>query len=75
MVVFLSIDEVHLFLGGNRSAPIRRSADFLVDEGVAKEEVTSESLSPSLNGVCLFAVLDEHVCPLPLSPGGHGPHK
>lgn len=52
VVVFLSIDEVHLVLGGDRSAPIGRSADFLVDEGVAKEEVTSESLSPSLNGVC-----------------------
>lgn len=45
-MVFLSTDEAHLLLGGDLSAPIEGSADFLV------EEVTSESLSPSLNSIC-----------------------
>lgn len=50
VVVFLSTDEV--LLGGDLSAPTEGSADFLVEEGMAKEEVTSESMSPSLNSIC-----------------------
>lgn len=52
VLLFLSTDEVLLLLRGDLSAPIEGSADFLVEEGMAKEEVTSESLSPSLNSIC-----------------------
>lgn len=47
--VFRSIVGVHVLLGEDVSAPIGSSLDFLVREGVAKDAVTSESLSLSFS--------------------------